>query len=377
MFDFNLQFARNGADFTLELFRQLAAGAIKENVVFSPFSIQTCIALAFAGAPPGETADKIADVMKFVSNFPPEVAETFQFVLEKYKNSDLLKIANKVYVQNGHAIKAAYQQTLKDNYHAEAESVNFCESAKAAETMNYWVETKTAGKISNLISPDCLDANTRLVLLNALHFKGSWKHKFDEAATVEDDFWIKEDNSVKLHYMSQKAKFGYGYFPELNCTALEMPYQNSDLSMFVLLPSEREGLKTLAEKLKAVNLVDLAEKMSTEDVKVKFPKFKVDYSIELSDTLKRLGLTKIFDADADFSNMLESSEGLSVSKVIHKACIEVNEEGTEAAAATGMVMMMRCLMKPMEFVADRPFLYMIWNKKNILFAGAFVNAPNA
>uniref|UniRef100_A0A1I8P6Z7 Serpin domain-containing protein n=1 Tax=Stomoxys calcitrans TaxID=35570 RepID=A0A1I8P6Z7_STOCA len=375
MFDFNLQFARGGAQFTVELFEKLNAATTKENIIVSPFSIQNCLALAFAGAK-DDTAEEIATALQYVSNFPPEVAETFQFVLEKYKNSDLVKIANKVYVQDGKDIKPEYANATKEHYHAEAESLNFAESEAAAQTMNDWVKEKTAGKITELISADCLDATTRLVLLNALHFKGDWEKKFDEAQTEEDDFWIAEEESVKVKYMNQKAKFGYGYFEEYNCTALEMPYKDSDLSMFVVLPQEREGLKDLAAKLKEVNLVDLADKMNTEEVVVKFPKFKVDYSIELSDTLKKMGIKKAFSDCADFGNILESPEDISISKVLHKACIEVNEEGSEAAAATGMIMMTRMMMLPLQFIADRPFFYWIWNKKNILFAGAFVNAPN-
>lgn len=294
MFDFNLQFARGGAQFTVELFEKLNAATTKENIIVSPFSIQTCLALAFAGAK-DETAEEIATAMKYVSNFPPEVAETFQFVLEKYKESELLKIANKVYVQEGQDIKEDYAAATKEHYHAEAESVNFAENEAAAEKINSWVEEKTAGKISNLISSDCLDDTTRLILLNAMHFKGEWEKKFDEAQTEEDDFWTAEEESVKVQYMNQKEKFGYGYFEEYNCTALEMPYKDSDLSMFVMLPQEREGLKDLALILKDVNLVDLAEKMNTEEVVVKFPKFKVDYSIECSDLLKEVsGHGKVF-----------------------------------------------------------------------------------
>ncbi|EDW08694.1 serine protease inhibitor 42Dd [Drosophila mojavensis] len=376
MFDFNLEFARGGAFFTSELFQLLAAGGLKQNIVFSPFSIQTCLALAFAGAQ-GETADEIAKGLRFVSNFPPEVAQTFQFVLQKYKDSDLLKVANKLYVQQGKQLKASYEATIKQDYNSEAESINFALSDAAAQQINGWVNAKTEGKITELVSADCFDDNTRLVLLNALHFKGSWANRFDEASTAEDDFWTSEEQSVKIQYMNQKAKFGYGYFEELNCTALDMPYKDSDLSMFVLLPQEREGLKDLAEKLKGVNLVDLAGKLNVEEVQVKFPKFKADYSIELADKLKQLGITKMFDEGADFNNLLESPEGIFVSKVLHKATIEVNEEGTEAAAATGMIMMTRMMMLPLQFQADRPFLYVIWNKKNIVFAGAFVTAPSA
>ncbi|KAH8277951.1 hypothetical protein KR018_010808 [Drosophila ironensis] len=373
MFDFNLEFARGGARFTAELFQLLAAGGLKQNVVYSPFSIQACVALAFAGAQ-GETADEIAKALHFVSNFPPEVAQTFQFVLEKYRNSSLLRVANKLYVQEGKQLRANYQAAIKEQYHSEAEAINFALSDAAAQKINGWVNDKTQGKITELVTADSFDDNTRLVLLNALHFKGTWAHKFSPQGTHEDDFWVGEEEQVKVSYMNQKAKFPYGYFEDLGCTALEMPYHDSDLSMFVLLPQERTGIFALAEKLKSVNLVDLADKLAEEEVQVKFPKFKVDYSLDLDQKLKQLGIKKMFTDGAEFGNLLDSPEGVFVSKALHKATIEVNEEGTEAAAATGMIMMTRMMTFPIQFQADRPFLYVIWNRKNILFAGAFVNA---
>ncbi|CAD7012757.1 serine protease inhibitor 42Dd [Ceratitis capitata] len=375
MFDFNLEFARGGAKVATELFELLSAGGVKQNIVYSPFSIQTCAALAFAGAN-GETADEIAEGFKFPSNFQPEVASTFGFVCDKYKDSEILKIANKVYVQQGLQLKQQYENDLKEYYNAETEAINFEEGANTAKAINSWVEDKTAGKIKDLVQETAFNALTRLVLLNALHFKGLWEHKFDAEQTAEDDFWISENESVKVEYMNQKAKFGFAYFEELDCQALELPYKDSDLSMLVLLPSEREGLKSLGEKLKSVNLLELAGNLdNSEEIVVKLPKFKVEFEVELTDTLKKLGISKIFNDDADFSNMLESPEELRVSNIFHKAVIEVNEEGTEAAAATAMIMMTRCLLIPLQFIADRPFFYTIWNKKNILFAGAFVNAP--
>lgn len=288
MFDFNLEFARGGAAVATELFELLSVGGVKQNIVFSPFSIQTCAALAFAGAS-GETADQIAEGLKFASNFHPEVASTFAFVFDKYKDSELLKIANKVYVQQGHALKPDYKSELKESYNAEAETVNFEESENTASAINSWIEDKTAGKIKDFVQASAFNALTRCVLLNALHFKGLWAHKFEEEQTAEDDFWISEDESVKVQYMNQKAKLGYGYFEELDCQALELPYKNSDLSMLVLLPNEREGLKSLAEKLKTVNLVDLVGNLdANEDVLVKLPKFKVEFEVELTEILKKV-----------------------------------------------------------------------------------------
>uniref|UniRef100_A0A1I8P6I9 Serpin domain-containing protein n=1 Tax=Stomoxys calcitrans TaxID=35570 RepID=A0A1I8P6I9_STOCA len=376
MTDTDLQHARGGAEFTQELFKQLEVTTTKKNTIFSPFSIRTCMAIVFAGAK-GETAEEIAQVMKYVSNSSDEVAASFENILQKYHKNDLLKIANKVYLQKESKLRDEYANITKDKYNASAELIDFAESQEATKTINDWVEEKTAGKITNLIKEGILDASTRLVLLNALHFKGEWCKKFDEAKTSEEDFWISAEESIKLPYMTQKTAFRYGEFDQYNCVALEMPYKDSDLSLFALLPDKRDGLKDLAENLKDVNLLDLSKEMcERKNVQVMFPKFKTEYSLDLAKTLQKMGIKKAFGNDADLSNMLDPAEGISLSNVIHKASIEVNEEGCEAAAATAGVIRKRCAPIVYEFVADHPFLYWIWDKQTILFAGAFVNAPN-
>ncbi|XP_075169386.1 serine protease inhibitor 42Dd-like isoform X2 [Haematobia irritans] len=369
----DLKFARGGAELTLELFDKLKASTNKENVLISPLSIQTAMALAFSGAK-GPTADEIATAMKFISKCPKEVAETFHHVLEKYQDSNLVKMANKVYVQEGNAIKPEYAALTKEKYHAEAESVDFVQSQLAAQNINSWVESKTAGKITDLISADALGPDTRVVLLNALHFKGEWQEKFDEENTAEDDFWLNEEESVKAKFMRLQSKFRYGFLPDLECEALELPYKDSDLSMFVILPFKRDGLNALAEKLKTTNLLDLDSQLRTmNDMVVRFPKFKIEYSIELSDVLKEMGISKAFQQTANFANLFLSPEALKISQIFHKTSIEVNEEGTAAAAATGVLGEFYCM--PRQFNGNRRFFYFIWNKKNIMFAGALRRPP--
>ncbi|XP_073844810.1 serine protease inhibitor 42Dd-like [Musca autumnalis] len=372
MMDNNLKFTRGGAELTIELLDKLQAATNTKNVLISPLSIQTCMALAFTGAN-GDTANEIAKVMKFVSNSPEEVADTFHNVLTDYEDSKLVKIANKIYIQEGHAIKPKYAAITKEKFNAAAENINFAENVVAAKNINNWVEEKTAGKISDLIPEYALDSDTRLVLLNALHFKGEWEEKFDPTHTNEDDFWLNENESTKVQLMRKQGKFRFGYLRDYDCEALEMLYQDSDLSMFVLLPNKRNGLSAVADKLKGVNLLDLDQQLRTvENLIVKFPKFKIEYSAELSNVMKEMGIIAAF-GDADLSNLLEPSKGISVSKIFHKTFIEVNEEGCEAAAATGFVCRKRCM--PPQFTANSPFFYFIWNKKNILFAGAFVTPP--
>ncbi|XP_019893095.1 serine protease inhibitor 42Dd isoform X6 [Musca domestica] len=370
MSDNNMKFARGGAELTIELLDKLNAATNKENVLISPLSIQTCMALAFTGAQ-GDTANEIAKVMKFVSNSPEEVADSFHHVLTNYEDSKLVKMANKVYVQEGHAIKPEYAAVTKQKFHAAAESINFAENVAAANKINKWVEEKTAGKISDLIPADALDADTRLILLNALHFKGEWQEKFDPEDTKEDDFWLNETESTKVQFMRKQSEFRFGYLPDYECEALEIPYKDSDLSMFVLLPMKRDGLKAMADKLKGVNLLDLDKQLRTmNDMIVKFPKFKIEYSIELSKVMQEMGLNKAFSQSADLSQILETSKCLKISNIFHKTFIHIDEDGTEADAATAMKP--KCCRLPKKFIATHPFFYFIWDRRNILFSGAFV-----
>ncbi|XP_055916247.1 serine protease inhibitor 42Dd-like isoform X4 [Eupeodes corollae] len=377
--DLSVKFAQNSAQFSVEFYNALAALNEGKNIIFSPFSIQTCVAMAYAGAT-GETAEEMASGLKLVENDRALVGESFKGVLDSYANSKLLKIANKLYVQEGHEIKPEFNKIAVESFNSSSEAINFADSAPAAKSINNWVEEKTNNKIKDLISPDSLDSMTRMVLVNAIHFKGEWEKKFEKEKTAEEDFFINENDSVKVEMMNGKAKYNYGYFEELDCTAIEMPYRDSDLVMLVLLPNSRTGLKSLEEKLQTTDLHELTtQKMSVEEVVVKFPKFKVEFSAELTEPLKKLGIKKMFNNDAEFGNILDSEENLHVSKVIHKAFIEVNEEGAEAAAATGVTIAVKCAFFPMRkkvnrFIANKQFFYIIWTKnKNIIFAGKLLD----
>lgn len=284
------QFVRGGSEFTVELFQKLKAATTKENIIVSPFSIQACMALAFTGAK-GETANEIASGMKYHSNSPTEVAKEFQNVLTSYNRGDLLKIANKIYIQQGKSIKTDYATMTKEQYHAESEAINFAERELAAKTINSWVEKKTAGNIKDLVSSDSVDASTSLVLLNAIHFKGVWKEKFNKEHTQEAKFWLNKDESVQLEFMRQEDNFNFAYFDEYKCMAVELPYKDSDLSMFVVLPFERDGLKELAKKLKDANLAEMASKLTSSQVVVRLPKFKIEYSVDVSKVLQEVSCT--------------------------------------------------------------------------------------
>ncbi|XP_018788503.1 PREDICTED: serine protease inhibitor 42Dd-like isoform X4 [Bactrocera latifrons] len=367
------EFASKSAQFAVKLFNHMHKKDPNKNIIYSPFSIQTCVGMARIGAV-GETAAELDRALGLPSNDVAAIADTFHNVLVTYKDSPILKVANKIFVMQGYSIKKEFNEIATTKFYSSADSINFADSANAANTINKWVESKTNNLIKNLIVPDAVNSDTRMVLVNAIHFKGEWKYQFPKSATRDDDFYLNEVDSVRVPMMNLKESFGYGVISELDATVLEMPYKDSDLSMLVILPNLRTGLASLQEKLKNFNLSDITRYLINTKVIVKMPKFKAEYNIELNDALINLGMARMFSNDAEFSNMLDSTEPLQVSKVVHKAFIEVNEEGTEAAAATAIFVGFSgpALPKqpPRKFIADRPFVFLIKNKANfVIFAG--------
>uniref|UniRef100_A0A1Y9H1X6 Serpin domain-containing protein n=1 Tax=Anopheles dirus TaxID=7168 RepID=A0A1Y9H1X6_9DIPT len=368
----NAQFVAQSNNFAVKLYQQVSAKNVGENVVISPFSISACLSLAAMGAG-GLTAEEMYSVLQFGS--PKEkqtVADNYRQLMARLSTDSTVNVANKIYVMQNYAVKSAFNAIATDNFRSEAEQVNFAESAVAAKKINGWVEQKTNNKIKDLISPDSLDEQSRMVLVNAVHFKGTWTYQFDPTMTRPFPFWLSETESRDVPMMNIKKHFAYNNFEEHGFSALELTYGGSDMTMLLLLPNERMGLAALEEKLPSLNLAELTTKMHKQEVEVFLPKFKIEFMRDLNDDLTALGMGRMFTDAAEFPDLLEDSEPLKVSKVVHKAFIEVNEEGTEAAAATGMVMM-TCAMiisMPIIFSADHPFLYALQDAhKNILFIG--------
>ncbi|KAH8267113.1 hypothetical protein KR018_007867, partial [Drosophila ironensis] len=370
------EFARRLALFSINVYGKLAALKPGENLVFSPFSIQTCAAMARLGAE-GETASQLDLGLGLASGDAEQIAQTFNRVLATYQDSQILRIANKLFVMQGYDLAPKFDELLSKQFLSAAQSVDFASNTAAAATINNWVEERTNHLIKDLIPPSALNSDSRLVLVNAIHFKGNWLHKFPKYATRQEEFHLDESRSVQVPMMSLKERFRYADLPSLNAAALELPYKDSDLSMLVVLPNSKTGLSALEEKLHSTPLSVITEALQKTQVIVKLPKFKAEFQIELTEVFKQLGMSRMFSDDAEFGKMLQSPEPLKVSAVIHKAFIDVNEEGTEAAAATGAVVRMkRCVESldvPVEFLADHPFTYVLVHREETpLFWGSVV-----
>jgi len=248
---------------------------------------------------------------------------------------------------------------------------DFSKASESANTINQWVESQTNNKIKRIISPDTIDGAT-MVLVNAIHFKGEWTKKFPHSE--KSDFWLNAQNSVQTDMMYKTEHFPYVEFTDLDATAIEMPYKDSEFSMMILLPNERDGLQKLESKLETTDLMEKATHLKKENVKVQIPKFKVEFDIKLNDVLKDMGMPTMFSRAADLTELVDG-ENVFVSEVAHKAFIECDETGTEAAGATyGAVMnkaghVLLTKEPPKEFIVDHPFVFVIKDNMGIYFIG--------
>ena len=376
--------------FALELFARLQS--TKGNLFFSPYSISTALAMAHAGAR-NETESQMAGVLHFPvsvnrrtdsssKSLPDrqQFASSFGNIIKDLnkrgqKGGYTLTVANTLWVQKDYGFHWEFIELIQTNYDGWLNEVDFITAAETArQTINAWVEKKTNGKIKNLISKGVLDSMTRLVLANAIYFKGNWARQFKEDRTRDAPFTLSDGQKIDVATMNQKVEFGYMETDTFQ--ALELPYVDEELSMVILLPKEFDALDEFEKTLTPENLTQWLAKIHKREVVVFVPKFKMTSQFSLASVLKSMGMKDAFSSDADFSG-INGKRDLFISAVIHKAYVEVNEEGTEAAAATGVVMTLTS-MGPTRipvFRADHPFLFLIRDNLSgsILFIGRVAN----
>jgi serpin B len=272
-----------------------------------------------------------------------------------------------------------YLDKMEKHFKATAKNINFGESQEAASVINGWIASQTNQKIKDLIPADALNALTRLVLVNAIYFKGDWASKFNKAATIKADFHVSPTETVKVDMMVATAEYAGEMNKELGCTILQVPYKGERLNMLFFLSDKPEGFSDMEKKFASFDFTTLNLTRKTK-FEVSIPKFKLETSHSLNNPLKEVGMVSMFDAaNADFTKLSEKGKDLYVSAVMQKAFIEVNEEGTEAAAATGAIVMLRMAVRNMQFHLNRPFIFAIKDNLTglILFAGRIMNPNNA
>ena len=365
---------RGNNDFALAIYRQLAAGQ-EGNLFFSPNSIHTALAMTSTGAR-GNTAAQMAKTLRLPKENPHEAyAKLLKQLRPGEQGGYELRVANALWGQKGYPWLKDFLETTRADYGAPLREVEFVRATEAArKTINAWVEDQTNDKIKDLIARGVLNQLTRLVLTNAIYFKGDWASQFDKKLTRDMPFKLSASRTAKTPMMFQKAKFGYT--EDKTAQVLSMPYKGKDLSMLVLLPKKVDGLADMAKKLTADDLAALAAKAYRREVRVYMPKFKMTSQFGLKRVLTAMGMSDAFvPGKADLSGM-NGRKDLFISAVIHKAFVDVNEEGTEAAAATAVVVGLTSVApQPLTFRADHPFLFVIRHDKTgaVLFIGRVMN----
>ncbi|MFX1564121.1 MAG: serpin family protein [Promethearchaeota archaeon] len=363
--------------FTIDLYENLRRQ--EGNLFFSPLSISTALAMTYAGAD-GRTATQMAEVLHFAleqEKLHPAFKTLNKLLLDRENISDYSIItSNALWIQKDYALLPAFLDIIKKNYGESLFEVDYSEHEFVMKRINEWVRDKTQQKITELISKGILNEATRLVLTNAIYFKGNWQFQFKEADTRTEQFNLATGNEVMVPMMHQTRRFGF--MEKSDFQALELPYAGDDLSIIILLPKEEQELTELENSLTIENLAKWFVDIHEQDVEVFMPRFKMSAQFNLKNVLREMGMLDAFSSkDANFSRMTGSLD-LQISGVIHKAYVDVNEEGTEAAAATAVVMVPKGMARPVPipvFRADRPFLFFIRNIKTncILFIGRVMN----
>jgi serpin B len=364
-------------EFAFDLYKRLSDG--DDNIFFSPFSVWTALAMTYGGAR-GETERQMRTALHYpAGQLHDAIAAAVAGVLRRSSEAGIdLGIANSVWAAKWLTLRDAYVALLRDSYGLTPGSLDFADAEAARRVVNGWVDDKTRGKVKDIVPPGEFDATTAVVLANAIYFKAAWLRSFGERSTRETAFRPSPDKTVRVRMMSQTAKFEYAADGE--CQILSMPYRGGDLSMVVLLPRRHDGLADLEKTLSAERVDAKVRQLKATKVSVFFPRFKLTIPVKLNSALKALGMTDAFGNAANFSGMADgrAGEALFIESVLHKAFVEVNEEGTEAAAATVVHMAKKNGgggHKPTPvFRADHPFVFMIRDGRtgSILFLGRVI-----
>jgi serpin B len=367
-------------EFAFDLYKELSGG--DGNLFLSPYSISLALAMTYAGAR-GETEQQMADALDFTLSqdrlhsafnaLQQELDSRSQQTEVKEDQRFRLNIVNAIWGQDGYQFLPAYLDTLAQNYGAGLRVLDFASSPEPSRiTINDWVSEQTEERIKDLIPAGAIDPLTRLVLTNAIYFNASWQTPFEESATAEGAFTLLDGSQVTAQMMNEQENFLYaqgdGY------QAITLPYVGGDLDMLIILPDEGQFEK-FQQQLDAQEFESIVQSLSYTEVALSLPKFKFDAQFSLGDTLKAMGMPLAFSDQADFSGMSEAKD-LYISDVVHKAFVSVDESGTEAAAATAVIMKALAMpLEPIKMTLDHPFIFAIRDNPtgSILFLGRVTN----
>ncbi|XP_050534393.1 serpin B3-like isoform X2 [Daktulosphaira vitifoliae] len=340
-----------------------------ENLFYSPLSIHVVLLMAGIGAT-SKTSDEIFDTIHLPRN--KSLIEAYDYLLNdigRFRNS--ANLVTGMFVEKTFKIKSSYAEKIKKHLKSTVENLDFNKKPNDQRSyINGWIENKTNGKIKNLFPADSISESTVMVLTSALHFKDLWEKEF--YTTKDEPFYSMGQHAVNVKMMYQHSRYYYYHDKHLKFAALDMPYVNFHFKMLILLPDAKDGLSNLENNLSKINFIELYKNMTKHNVDFKFPKFKIEQEIDLKHVLNKLGCSTMFTPSADFSGITDVP--IFANKAFHKAFIDVDEKGTEAAAASGIEFLegsaMPTSLPKAQFHVDHPFIFAILtNENDLLFLG--------
>lgn len=375
-----LNLSQSNNEFAFDLYQNLEKD---KNIFFSPYSISSALAMVYDGARE-ETRKEMGKVLHFDSGMTTN--ESF-FMLNRIMIEDDLKaefrlnILNALWIQTGLHVLPQFLDEMSRYFKTSVRQVDFQKHPLAARReINFFVKDKTMGKIEELLGPDAITNSTKMLLISTIYMKAKWKHVFDPHASEMQPFYLKEGDVISSLMMHQKTFFPY--FQAEHFAAVELPYVlpkdgSPDFRFVVILPNERFGLNQLESKMSEEVFNNLLLSLESEEVDLFLPKFRFVKNLNLKETLTQMGMGKAFGPEANFEG-INGLKNLMLGQVLHKAFISVDETGTEAAAATAVTMNTKAFLpikEPVKFVADHPFMFIIYEKSSsqILFIGRISN----
>ncbi|XP_038204347.1 serpin I2 [Arvicola amphibius] len=365
--------AQKSAEFAVDLYKAVSFSH-KNNIIFSPLGMTVLLGMVQLGAK-GKAQQQIWKTLRMQDSSAGEefsVLKSFFSAVSKKKQEFTFNLASALYLQEGFTVKETYLHGNKEFFQSAAKLVDFLDAKACAETINTWVKSKTDGKIKNMFSENDFGPLTRLVLVNAIYFKGDWKQKFRKEDTEMTDFHKKDGSTVKVPMMKALLRTKYGYFSEsfVTCQVLELPFKSNEFSMVIILPAKGMNIEEAEKQVTAGHIQRWLSELHEKEVEVSLPRFKTEQKLDFKEVLHSLNVTEIFNRGCDLSGITDSSE-VYVSRVMQKVFFEINEEGGEAATSTGVDIPAIMSLTQTQFLANHPFLFVMKHtqSESILFMG--------
>ncbi|XP_016071207.1 PREDICTED: serpin I2 [Miniopterus natalensis] len=369
--------AQRNTEFAVDLYQAICSSQ-KDNIIFSPFGTTLVLGMVQLGAK-GKAYQQIRQTLKFPETSTGDefsALKSFFSAISEKKQEFTFNLANALYLQEGFAVKEQYLHGNEKFFQSAIKLVDFQDAKACAQTMSAWVESKTDGKIKDMFSGEDFGPLTRLILVNAIYFKGDWKQKFRKEATELMNFTKRDGAAVKIPMMKALLRTKYGYFSEssMKYQVLELPYKGDEFSLIIILPAEEVSIEEMEKQITAHQILKWFSEMQEEEVEISLPRFKVEQKLDFKEALYSLNVTEIFSGGCDLSGITDSSE-VYVSQVVQKVFFEINEDGSEAAASTGVQVPVIMSLAQNQFIANRPFLFIMKNNPtdSFLFMGRVTN----